>query len=160
VIVHSPFGKALQAIRDNETRAQFLGVRIIRYRWFAFLLSGSFTGLAGILWVPLNGLVTPDILYWPVSGEIVFMTLLGGFRNFAGPIVGAVVFTYLKTYAIATTQYWQFLLGFVLLVLVMALPIGLVGAASRLIAYARERWGGAPSRLAAKDREGRGGAPT
>jgi branched-chain amino acid transport system permease protein len=160
LIVHSPFGKALQAIRDNETRAQFLGVRIIRYRWFAFLLSGSFTGLAGILWAPLNGLVTPDILYWPFSGEIVFMTLLGGFRNFAGPIVGAAVYTYLETYAIATTQYWQFLLGVVLLILVMVLPIGLVGAATRLVAYGRERWGGAGSGLAAEDPERRGGTAT
>jgi branched-chain amino acid transport system permease protein len=158
VIVHSPFGKALQAIRDNETRAQFLGIRIIRYRWLAFLVSGCFTGLAGILWVPLNGLVTPDILYWPFSGEIVFMTLLGGFRNFTGPIVGAVVFNYLKTFAVASTAYWQFMLGFVLLVLVMALPIGLVGAASRLGAWVRVRWGGATS--AAKYRERRGGEAT
>jgi branched-chain amino acid transport system permease protein len=139
VIVHSPFGKALQAIRDNATRAQFLGVRIRHYRWLAFLVSGCFTGLAGILWVPLNGLVTPDVLYWPFSGEIVFMTVLGGFRSFAGPIVGAVVFNYLKAYAVASTQYWQFLLGFVLLVLVLALPTGLVGAASRLVAQLRER---------------------
>jgi branched-chain amino acid transport system permease protein len=160
LIVHSPFGKALQAIRDNETRAQFLGVRIIPYRWSAFLLSGCFTGLAGILWVPMNDLVTPDVLYWPFSGEIVFMTLLGGFRNFAGPIVGAVVYTYLETYAVATTQYWQFLLGIVLLVLVMALPIGLVGAAARLVAYGRERWAGAESRVATDDRERRGGAAT
>jgi len=132
VIVHSPFGKALQAIRDNETRAQFLGVRIRRYRWFAFMLSGCFTGLAGILWVPLNGLVTPDILYWPFSGEIVFMTVLGGFRTFTGPIVGAVVFNYLKTYAVASTAYWQLLLGVVLMVLVLALPTGIVGTLSRL----------------------------
>ena len=131
VIVHSPFGKALQAIRDNETRALFLGVRIKRYRWFAFMLSGSFTGLAGILWVPLNGLVTPDILYWPFSGEIVFMTVLGGFRTFTGPIIGAVVFNYLKTYAIASTAYWQMLLGIVLVVLVLALPTGIVGMMSR-----------------------------
>ncbi|HEX6961428.1 MAG TPA: branched-chain amino acid ABC transporter permease, partial [Lacipirellula sp.] len=127
VIVHSPFGKALQAIRDNETRAQFLGIRIRQYRWLAFLLSGCFTGLAGILWVPLNGLVTPDILYWPFSGEIVFMTVLGGFRTFTGPIIGAVVFNYLKVYAVASTPYWQFLLGAVLLVLVLALPSGIVG---------------------------------
>jgi branched-chain amino acid transport system permease protein len=139
VIVHSPFGKALQAIRDNEVRAQFLGVRIRQYRWFAFLISGCFTGLAGILWVPLNGLVTPDILYWPFSGEIVFMTVLGGFRSFTGPIVGAVVFTYLKTYAVASTQYWQFLLGFVLLVLVLVLPTGLVGAAAQLMNKVKER---------------------
>jgi len=131
VIVHSPFGKALQAIRDNETRAQFLGIQIRRYRWLAFLISGSFTGLAGILWVPLNGLVTPDILYWPFSGEIVFMTVLGGFRSFTGPIVGAVVFNYLKTYAVASTEYWQMLLGIVLVMLVMVLPTGIVGTVAR-----------------------------
>jgi branched-chain amino acid transport system permease protein len=132
VIVHSPFGKALQAIRDNETRAQFVGVRVLRYRWIAFLISGAFTGLAGILWVPLNGLTTPDILYWPFSGEIVFMTVLGGFRTFTGPIVGAMVFNYLKTYAIATTEYWQLLLGVVLVFLVVVLPAGIVGTLVRL----------------------------
>lgn len=132
IIVHSPFGKTLQAIRDNETRAQFLGIRIRQYRWIAFLISGTFTGLAGILWVPLNGLVTPDILYWPFSGEIVFMTVLGGFRSFTGPIVGAIVFNYLKTYAVASTEYWQMLLGIVLLVLVMVLPTGIVGMISRI----------------------------
>ena len=139
VIVHSPFGKALQAIRDNETRAQFLGVRVRRYRWFAFLVSGTFTGLAGILWVPLNGLVTPDILWWPFSGEIVFMSVLGGFRNFTGPIVGALVFNYLKTYAVASTEYWQMTLGIVLVVLVLALPSGIVGAFSRAVARLREK---------------------
>lgn len=132
IIVHSPFGKALQAIRDNETRAQFLGIQIRRYRWLAFLISGTFTGLAGILWVPLNGLVTPDILYWPFSGEIVFMTVLGGFRSFTGPIVGAIVFNYLKTYAVASTEYWQMLLGIVLLILVMVLPTGIVGTIARI----------------------------
>jgi branched-chain amino acid transport system permease protein len=104
VIVHSPFGKALQAIRDNETRAAFLGLQIRRYRWASFLISGTFTGLAGVLWVPLNGLTTPEILYWPFSGEIVFSALLGGFRNFTGPIVGGVVFTYLNTYAVDNTE--------------------------------------------------------
>jgi branched-chain amino acid transport system permease protein len=139
VIVHSPFGKALQAIRDNETRAQFLGIRIRHYRWLAFMISGSFAGLAGILWVPLNGLVTPDILYWPFSGEIVFMAVLGGFRTFAGPIVGAIVFNYLKTYAVASTAYWQFLLGIVLVILVLALPNGIVGTLSRLFGKITKR---------------------
>jgi branched-chain amino acid transport system permease protein len=138
-IVHSPFGKALQSIRDNEVRAQFLGIQIRQYRWFAFLISGCFTGLAGILWVPLNGLVTPDILYWPFSGEIVFMTVLGGFRTFTGPIVGAVLFNYLKVYAVASTEYWQMLLGLVLLVLVLALPAGIVGTFSRVAGKFRGR---------------------
>jgi len=134
VIVHSPFGKSLQAIRDNEVRAAFLGLKIRRFRWVAFLISGTFTGLAGILWVPLNGLTTPDVLYWPFSGEIVFSALLGGFRNFTGPIVGGIVFTYLKTYAVATTEYWQLLLGTVLVLLVMTLPTGIVGALSKIAA--------------------------
>ena len=132
VIVHSPFGKALQAIRDNEVRARFLGLRIRRFRWIAFLISGTFTGLAGILWAPLNGLATPDVLYWTFSGEIVFTALLGGFRNFTGPILGGIVFTYLKTYAVATTEYWQLLLGVVLVTLVLVLPTGIVGGLSTL----------------------------
>jgi branched-chain amino acid transport system permease protein len=132
VIVHSPFGQALQAIRDNETRAAFLGVRVRRARWIAFMISGGFTGVAGILWAPLNGLTTPDILYWPFSGEIVFLTVLGGFGTFVGPIVGAVAFNYLKTYAVGLTVYWQLLLGSVLIVLVLALPTGIMGTLGRL----------------------------
>ncbi|HXX85299.1 MAG TPA: branched-chain amino acid ABC transporter permease [Casimicrobiaceae bacterium] len=132
LIVHSPFGKALQAIRDNETRAEFIGIRIRRYRLVAFVISGLFTGVAGALWAPLNGLASPDVLVWTFSGEIVFMTVLGGFRTFVGPIVGAIAFTYLKTYAVGFTVYWQLLLGTVLVVLVLALPTGIMGAVERL----------------------------
>lgn len=137
VIVHSPFGKALQAVRDNETRAEFVGIRVRRYRWLAFLISGAFTGAAGVLWAPLNGLVTPDIVYWPFSGRIVFLTVLGGFKNFSGPIVGAVAYNYLETYAVGTTTYWQFVLGAVLVVLVMTMPAGIVGTATRLLSRIR-----------------------
>jgi branched-chain amino acid transport system permease protein len=139
VIVHSPFGQALQAIRDNETRAAFLGVRVRRARWIAFMISGGFTGVAGILWAPLNGLTTPDILYWPFSGEIVFLTVLGGFGTFVGPIVGAVAFNYLKTYAVGLTVYWQLLLGSVLIVLVLALPTGIMGTLGRLTRIKKEK---------------------
>ncbi|MCK6451703.1 MAG: branched-chain amino acid ABC transporter permease [Alphaproteobacteria bacterium] len=146
VIVHSPFGKALQAIRDNETRARFLGIGVRKYRLIAFLISGLFAGLAGTLWVPLNGLVTPDIVYWPFSGEIVFMTVLGGFRTFSGPIIGAIVFNFLKTYAVASTAYWQAALGIVLVILVMALPAGIVGGLKQVAGAwrARGRGDGAP----------------
>jgi branched-chain amino acid transport system permease protein len=137
LIVNSPFGMALQAIRDNETRAEFVGVQIWRYRWVAFLVSGVFTGLAGALWVPLNGLTTPDIMHWTFSGEIVFMTVLGGFRTFVGPVLGAIVFNFLKTYAVGYTVYWQMLLGVVLVVLVVSLPTGIAGTAARLWARLR-----------------------
>ena len=132
VIVHSPFGKALQAIRDNETRAEFVGVQVWHYRWVAFVISGIFTGVAGALWVPLNGLTTPDILHWTFSGKMVFFTVLGGFQTFFGPIVGAVIFNYLETYAVGHTVYWQMVLGIVLVVLVLALPAGIVGTLRRL----------------------------
>jgi branched-chain amino acid transport system permease protein len=133
VIVHSPFGKALQAIRDNETRAEFVGVQVWHYRWVAFVISGVFTGIAGALWVPLNGLTTPDILHWTFSGKMVFFTVLGGFQTFFGPIVGAVIYNYLETYAVGHTVYWQMVLGIVLVALVLALPAGIVGTLRRLV---------------------------
>jgi branched-chain amino acid transport system permease protein len=139
VIVNSPFGRALQAIRDNEVRAAFVGIQIRKYRWVAFLVSGVFTGLAGALWVPLNGLTTPDIMHWTFSGEIVFMTVLGGFRSFTGPVIGAIVFNYLKTYAVGYTVYWQLLLGVVLVILVVSLPTGIVGTFERLWTRWRSR---------------------
>jgi branched-chain amino acid transport system permease protein len=83
------------------------------------------------------------VLYWTFSGEIVFTALLGGFRNFTGPIVGGIVFTYLKTYAIAYTEYWQLLLGVILVLLVMVLPTGIVGALSALTKKLRSKEEGA-----------------
>ena len=133
VIVHSPFGKALQAIRDNETRAGFVGVPVRRYRWIAFVIPASSSRPRRR---PVGAAQRPDdadILYWPFSGEIVFMTVLGGFRTFTGPIIGAIAFNYLKVYAVASSQYWQMVLGVVLVVLVMVLPTGIVGTLAPLL---------------------------
>ncbi len=137
-IVNSPFGKSLQAIRDNEVRAEFVGIRVRRSRWVAFVISGIFTGIAGALWAPLLGQITPEVLYWQQSGEIVFMAVLGGFKSFAGPIVGAVVFNYLKEFVVAHYEYWQFFLGLILVTLVLVLPEGVVGTVSRITHRFRE----------------------
>ena len=131
-IVGSPFGKALQAIRDNEVRAELIGIRVRRYRLYAFILSGMFVGLGGALWSFVNGHVTADLSHWVFSGEIVYMTLLGGFGIFEGPIVGAIFFTYLKLYAMGNTQYWMFVIGGTLIVLVLLLPNGVAGAFASL----------------------------
>jgi len=131
-IVNSPFGKALQAIRDNEVRAELIGIRVRRYRLYAFIISGMFVGLGGALWTFVNGHVTADLSHWVFSGEIVYMTLLGGFGIFEGPIVGAMIFTFLKLYAMGNTQYWMFVIGGTLIVLVLLLPNGVAGAISNL----------------------------
>ncbi len=137
VIVNSPFGKALQAIRDNEVRAEMIGIRVRRYRLYAFIISGLFTGVAGALWSFVNGHVTPEIAEWVFSGEIVYMTLLGGFMIFEGPIVGAILFTYMKLYAVSITQYWMFIIGATLIVLVLVLPEGITGGLVKLLTKTR-----------------------
>ena len=136
-IVNSPFGKALQSIRDNEVRAEMIGIRIRRYRLYAFILSGLFTGLGGAMWSFVNGHVTPEIAEWVFSGEIVYMTLLGGFMVFEGPIIGAILFTYLKLYAVSFTQYWMFLIGATLIILVLLLPEGIAGGFVKLVTKMR-----------------------
>jgi branched-chain amino acid transport system permease protein len=138
-IVRSPFGKALQAIRDNELRAELIGIRVRRYRLYAFIISGMFVGLGGALWSFVNGHVTADLSHWFFSGEIVYMTLLGGFGIFEGPIIGAMIFTYLKLYAMGNTQYWMFVIGATLIVLVMLLPNGVAGAIASLLAKIKRK---------------------
>jgi branched-chain amino acid transport system permease protein len=131
-IVNSPFGKALQAVRDNEVRAELIGIRVRRYRLYAFALSGMFTGLGGALWTFVNGHVTPELSHWVFSGEMVYMTLLGGFGIFEGPILGAILFTYLKLYAMSNTEYWMFVIGLTFVALVLLLPNGIAGAIVQL----------------------------
>ncbi len=138
-IVSSPFGKALQAIRDNEVRAELIGIRVRRYRLYAFIISGMFVALGGALWTFVNGHVTADLSHWVFSGEIVYMTLLGGFGVFEGPVIGAILFTYLKLYAMGNTQYWMFVIGATLIVLVMLLPNGVAGAFVSLWAKLKRR---------------------
>ncbi|UCD82026.1 MAG: branched-chain amino acid ABC transporter permease, partial [Desulfobacterales bacterium] len=126
--------RALQSIRDNEVRAEMIGIRVRRYRWYAFIISGLFTGLGGALWSFVNGHVSPEISEWVFSGEIVYMTLLGGFMIFVGPIIGAILFTYMKLYAISITQYWMFIIGATLITLVLLLPEGVAGGFAKLFA--------------------------
>lgn len=132
LIVNSPFGKALQSVRDNEVRAEMIGLRVNRLRLYAFILSGLFAGIAGALWSFVNGHVTPEIAEWVFSGEIVYMTLLGGFMVFEGPIVGALLFTYLKLYAVSMTEYWMSIIGATLILMVLLLPEGITGGLIKL----------------------------
>lgn len=123
----SPFGATLKAIRENGQRAAYLGVNVKLFQWIAFVIAGAFTGLAGGLYALMEKSITPDIIHWTKSGEPVFMTIIGGIYTFAGPMVGAVVFTVLNSYLVAWTEKWALVLGIVLLVMVLLLPGGVVG---------------------------------
>src|SRR5262245_4968810 len=124
-IVHSPFGLHLQAIRDNARKAEYLGVHVHRFRLAAFVISAGFGAAGGVILGFRIGLADPELVYWTHSGQLVFMTVLGGFSNFFGPIIGALVFTLLQDQLQALTQYWRFVLGGILAALVVAWPGGI-----------------------------------
>ena len=124
-ISRSPFGQALRAIRDNETRAAFVGIPVRQYRWYAFMISGFFAGLAGGLYGQLARQITPDQLHWLFSAQLVVATVLGGTRHFAGPILGAFAFVGLDEIASRWTVGRYSVLGALLIIVVFALPGGI-----------------------------------
>ncbi len=127
-IVDSPFGRLLTTIRENPERAEFIGVHVRRHELIAFVIAGLFAGLAGGLFGIFNRGVFPDFAYWPKSSEVLIMTLLGGMGYFWGPAVGALVLLVLNQQITSYTEYWPFVLGTILIVLLFAFPGGLVGA--------------------------------
>lgn len=126
-IVNSPFGKALQAIRDNPLKAESIGIPVKRYKWYAFIVSTVYSGLAGALYAPLFGHVVPDLFHFSFSGEVLFATLLGGHRIFIGPVIGAIVFTIARSYITAVTIYWPLVLGLLLVIVALFFPHGVIG---------------------------------
>jgi branched-chain amino acid transport system permease protein len=131
-LVHSPFGLQLLAIRENQRKAEYLGVRVRFHRLIAFLFSAFYCALGGVILAVNTGQSDPELAYWTHSGELVFMTVLGGFASFFGPLVGAFTFVLLKAELMGLTQYWRFLLGFILALIVVLFPRGLVGLGSQL----------------------------
>jgi len=126
-IVHSPFGLHLAAIRENPRKAEYLGVRVRFFRLVAFLISAFYCAVGGVILAVNVGQADPELAYWTHSGELVFMTVLGGFTSFLGPIVGAFAFIFLKSELMGATQYWRFWLGAILALIVVLFPHGLVG---------------------------------
>jgi len=131
-IVHSPFGLHLAAIRENARKAEYLGVRVRLFRLIAFLISAFYGAIGGAILAVNTGQADPELAYWTHSGELVFMTVLGGFASFFGPLVGAFTFIFLKSELMGATQYWRFFLGATLAVIVIAFPRGLMGLAGDL----------------------------
>ena len=124
----SPFGQALKAIRDNETRAAFIGIPVRQYRWYAFILSGLFMGLAGGLYGQLARQITPEQLHWLFSAQLVLAAVLGGSRQFLGPVIGAFAFVALDEVASQWPVGRSALFGALLILVVFAFPRGILGS--------------------------------
>jgi branched-chain amino acid transport system permease protein len=127
-IVHSPFGKVLQAIRENEVRAKYLGYNTSVYKWGAFTISGFFAGLAGGLYTLLINSAFASVLDWTQSGNVVMMTLLGGGTvNFFGPILGAAIFIVSRDFLSAYWESWMLIYGLIFVFVILFIPSGILG---------------------------------
>lgn len=126
-ILASPFGGAMEAIRENEARARACGYDIRATRWLAFVLSGAFCGLAGALQAIHLGIVPVETLYYTTSGLVVMMALLGGMGTFFGPFIGAGVFELLENVVSLWTVHWQLLVGAIFIACVLFFPRGIWG---------------------------------
>jgi branched-chain amino acid transport system permease protein len=138
-LVHSPFGLHLSAIRENSRKAEYLGVEVRRLRLIAFVIAAAYAAVGGTLLGVRTGLADPELAYWTHSGTLIFMTVLGGFSSFAGPLVGAAVFIFLQDTLMSHTEYWRLVMGVVLVVIVILFPRGLVGLVQGLLARAGSR---------------------
>jgi branched-chain amino acid transport system permease protein len=126
-IIQSPFGKTLQAIRENPGRTEFIAIPLKRYQLAAFVLSSVFLGVAGSLYCVFSGSVFPDYAHWVKSTDMLVICLLGGFYNFTGPIVGSVVYILLSKIIAKQTMFWMFFLGAIIVFLVLFMRNGIVG---------------------------------
>ena len=130
-ITRSPFGRMLTAIRDNRERAAFIGLNVRAYELTVFVVAGGFAGFSGALYGIFTRGVFPDYVFWTQSAQVMIMTILGGMDFFWGPPVGALVLDWLNQEITNYTQYWPFVLGTILLVLLFAMPGGVLGGLNR-----------------------------
>ncbi len=127
-LVHSPFGRVLQAIRENEVRAKYLGYNTSAYKWAAFTISGLFAGLAGGLYTLLINSAFAFVLDWTQSGNVVMMTLLGGGTvNFFGPILGTAIFIVSRDLLSAYWESWMLIYGLIFVFVILFIPSGILG---------------------------------
>ncbi|QRX84946.1 branched-chain amino acid ABC transporter permease [Glaciimonas sp. PAMC28666] len=139
-ITKSPFGYALRMVRDNAARVEFLGMNVRGYRIAAFVIAAAFASVAGALMSLYVSAAYPNFGYWTMSGEAIFMIMLGGVNTFLGPLVGATMLTLLNHYVTAHTKYYGLVLGTIILLYVLLLRKGLLDIiVERFIAFRADR---------------------
>lgn len=132
-ILHSNFGLLLESIRENETRVSFSGHSVIKYRMYAMIISAFFTGIAGILWLFLDGYINPNVSHWTFSAVPVIASLIGGPAYFTGPVFGVLIYVLALEIITKYTLYWQLMLGIVILLVVIFFRGGIVGSFKMLL---------------------------
>jgi len=125
--IFTPFGYTMRACRDSALRVDAIGINRHRHQWLAFILAGTFAGLAGGIYVFSKGSVFPDEMAIPRSFDFLFMVLLGGVETLFGPVAGSAVFTWLHD-EIARFDFWQLVLGCIFIFLVVVFPQGIAGS--------------------------------
>jgi branched-chain amino acid transport system permease protein len=130
-LLNAPLGRALQGIRDNETRMEAIGFATFRLRLGFFVIAGAAAGLGGGLLASLNGLVGPNLLHWTESGLLMIMVILGGAGRLLGGVLGAGVLLIAEEVIAEHTIHWPLGVGLVLLVVVLFAPDGLAGLVRR-----------------------------
>ncbi len=131
LLLRSPFGRTLVAIRENERRARFLGIPVEQHIWLSFVTSCFFVSLAGTLYALLNNFTDPRALRWDMSGNFVIMAVLGGMRSFWGPLIGAAIFVVLQDYVSSQTENWMSFIGAFFILVVLFFPRGVLGLLKR-----------------------------
>ena len=134
-VVESPLGRILQAIRENETRAEAVGYDVARFKLLAFVVAGAFSGLAGVLYAMLFGIVPLEAIGFVFSGNVVFATLIGGSGSLYGPVIGSVVFIWLSESVSTVWARWPLLLGVAFVIVVLWFRGGVVEAWSRFVSW-------------------------
>ncbi|HEX6635253.1 MAG TPA: branched-chain amino acid ABC transporter permease [Usitatibacter sp.] len=137
-LVNSPFGLHLVATRENRRKSEYLGVRVRFFRLIAFAISAFYCSVGGVILAINTGQADPELAYWTHSGDLVFMTVLGGFASFLGPVIGAFTFVLLKAQLTGMTDYWRFWLGVILLLIVVLFPRGIAGLGQDLWARVKK----------------------
>ena len=138
-IVESPLGRILQAIRENEVRAEAIGYNVPRFKLLAFVIGGAFSGLAGVLYAMLFGIVPLEAISFVTSGNVVFATLIGGSGSLYGPIIGSFVFIWLSESMSVVWERWPLLLGVAFVIVVLFFRGGVVEAWTRLLKWHSSR---------------------
>ncbi|TMH68665.1 MAG: branched-chain amino acid ABC transporter permease [Betaproteobacteria bacterium] len=136
-IVDSPLGKILQGIRENEVRAEAVGYHVPRFKLLAFVIGGAFSGLAGVLYAMLFGIVPLEAIGFVTSGNVVFATLIGGSGSLYGPIIGSFVFIWLSESMSVVWARWPLLLGVAFIVVVLFFRGGVVEAWDRIWRFSK-----------------------